>query len=189
MPDPTDYPELWPVSRPGGSRYIGNLCNIEGVSNTASPGPGSGSDGPVEDVALASDLVVYAARLMRAVRRDLELPSGVRVLSLLDEYGPTGITQLAVADRCSQPTMSTAVAQLAAQGLVTKSPSPTDGRASVVTLTEAGSAELARIRRLHGRRVAELVAAHPAHTHEELATAVAVLRDVLTSSTIERGLA
>lgn len=151
--------------------------------------PTESADAPVDDVTLGSDLVVYAARLMRAVRRDLELPSYVRVLSLLDELGPTGITQLAVADRCSQPTMSTAVAQLAAQGLATKAPSPTDGRASVVTLTDAGSAELARVRRLHGRRVAELVAAYPGHTHEELATAVAVLRDILTSSTIERGLA
>jgi DNA-binding MarR family transcriptional regulator len=159
------------------------------VSSTV---PTASADEPVddvEDVALASDLVVYASRLMRAVRRDLELPSYVRVLSLLDEHGPTGITQLAVADRCSQPTMSTAVAQLVTLGLVTKAPSPTDGRASVVTLTEAGSAELARVRRLHGRRVAHLVAAHPSHTHEELATAVAVLRDILTSSTIERGLA
>ena len=142
-----------------------------------------------EDVSLGSDLVMYAARLTRAVRRDLEAPTGARVLSLLDEHGPTGITQLAVADRCSQPTMSTTVAQLASQGLVSKAPSPTDRRASVVTLTDAGSAELARIRRLHGRRVAELVAAHPGHSHEELATAVAVLRDILTSSTIERGLA
>lgn len=155
----------------------------------SSSAPPESAGGPVEDVALASDLVVHAARLVRAVRRDLELPSYVRVLSLLDELGPTGITQLAVADRCSQPTMSTVVAQLAAQGLATKAPSPTDGRASVVTLTEAGSAELARVRQRYGHRVAELVAAHPSHTHEELATAVAVLRDILTSSTIERGLA
>ena len=40
------------------------------------------------DVALASDLVIQAARLVRAVRRRLELPAGVRVLSVLDEHGP-----------------------------------------------------------------------------------------------------
>src|SRR3954452_12086165 len=140
------------------------------------------------DVELASDLVVYAARLVRAVRRDLELPAGTRVISLLDEHGPLGITQLAAADRCSQPTMSAAVSQLVEHGWVTKSPNPDDARGSLVTLTDAGRAELARVRRSHGERVAALVAAHPTHSFEELATAVAVLRDVLASGTTEKGI-
>jgi DNA-binding MarR family transcriptional regulator len=140
------------------------------------------------DVELASDLVVYAARLVRAVRRDLELPAGTRIISLLDEHGPLGITSLAAADRCSQPTMSAAVTQLVQRGWVTKAPNPDDARGSVVTLTDAGRAELVRVRRSHGERVAALVAAHPTHSSEELATAVAVLRDVLASSNTEKGI-
>ena len=73
---------------------------------------------------LSSDLVVYAARLVRAVRRANELPAGFRVLSLLDEHGPLGITALATADRCSQPTMSGAVSALADRGWVDKQPNP-----------------------------------------------------------------
>ena len=42
---------------------------------------------PIDDVALASDLVTQAARLVRAMRRRHELPAGVRVLSVLDEQG------------------------------------------------------------------------------------------------------
>jgi DNA-binding MarR family transcriptional regulator len=133
----------------------------------------------VTEIELASDLVVHAARLVRAVRRELEMPAGTRILSLLDEAGPLGITQLADLDRSSQPSMSGAVAQLVAQGWVTKESNPDDARASVVTLTGAGRAELARIRRLHGERVAALVAAHPDITTDDLATAVAVLRAVL----------
>src|SRR4051812_19122974 len=125
---------------------------------------------PRSDVELASDLVVHAARLVRAVRRELELPAGTRVISLLDEHGPLGITQLAGLDRCSQPTMSAAVNQLVERGWVTKGPNPDDARSSRVTLTAAGRTELARVRRLHGERVAALVAAHPSHTTEELAT-------------------
>ncbi|WP_245734487.1 MarR family winged helix-turn-helix transcriptional regulator [Nocardioides exalbidus] len=127
---------------------------------------------------LASDLVVLAARLTRSVRRELEHPAGVRALSLLDELGPSGVTALAAADRCSQPTMTATVKALLEQGLVASEPHPTDGRARVVVLTDPGRAELARIRRAN----AELVMARLSETHhtaEEVATAVAVLRDVL----------
>ena len=131
------------------------------------------------DAELASDLVVHAARLVRAVRRELHLPAGIRILSLLDEFGPLGITRLAELDRSSQPSMSGAVAQLVDEGWVAKAPNPADARASVVTLTDAGRAELARVRRAFGVRVAGLVADHPTLTTEDLATAVAVLRGIL----------
>ena len=127
---------------------------------------------------LTSDLVVLAARLTRAVRREVEHPAGVRVLSLLDEHGPSGVTALATADRCSQPTMTATLRTLREQGLVDRQPHPTDGRAHVVALTDTGRAELARIRQAN----AELVMARLAdtrHSAEEVATAVAVLRDVL----------
>jgi len=135
---------------------------------------------------LASDLVVYAARLVRAVRRTHQLPAGFRILSVLDEQGALGISQLAAADRSSQPSMSAAVNQLVDQGLVDKQPNPEDGRGSVVTLTPLGSRELARVRRDNGDLVAARVA-RAGHTPEELATAVAVLRDAL--ATDEKGTA
>lgn len=131
------------------------------------------------DAELASDLVMYAARLVRVVRRSHELAAGMRVLSILDELGPLGISQLAAADRCSQPTMSAAVAQLAGKGLATKEPHPNDARASVVALTDAGRAELDRVRRLNGEAVAARLAERSTHSTEDLATAVAVLRDAL----------
>lgn len=131
----------------------------------------------------ASDLVVHAARLVRAVRRELDLPAGARILSLLDEHGPLAITALAVVDRSSQPTMSAAVAQLVRHGWVTKAPNPDDARSSVVTLTAAGRAELAGVRRRHGEHIAALLTDHPDLTTEDLATAVAVLRAVLEKGT------
>lgn len=131
------------------------------------------------DVELAGELVTQAARLVRAVRRQLELPAATRIVSLLDEHGPVGISHLAELDRSSQPTMSNAVAQLVAQGWATKEPHPDDARSTVVTLTDAGRAELSRVRTRNGERVAELVAAHPTLDREDLATAVAVLRGIL----------
>ena len=132
-------------------------------------------------MALSSDLVVYAARLVRAMRRSLDLPAGVRVLSILDETGPLGITQLAQADNCSQPTMSAQVAQLVHTGLVSKAPNPADARGSVITLTDAGRAELADVRELMSSTVRERLI-RSKHTPEELAIAVAVLRDLVEPS-------
>jgi DNA-binding MarR family transcriptional regulator len=132
---------------------------------------------PLED--LSSDLVVYAARLVRAVRRLHEQPTGVRVLSLLDELGPLSVTALARADRCSQPTMSLTVARLIESGDVDKQADPGDARATVVTLTPAGRRTLTETRRVNGAMVAARLAEHDTYSLHELATAVAVLRDLV----------
>jgi DNA-binding MarR family transcriptional regulator len=133
----------------------------------------------VTEAELASDLVVYAAQLIRGLRRDLELPATTRLLSLMDQAGPVGISRLAELDRSSQPTMSGAVAHLVEQGWAAKAPNPDDARASVVTLTDAGRAELARARARIGEHVATIVADDPSLPTEDLATAVAVLRGIL----------
>ena len=93
---------------------------------------------------LGSELVVQAARLVRAVRRALEQPTGVRALSLLDEQGPSTVTQLAHADRCSQPTMTGTVNALVEHGWARRTPHPDDARSSLVELTDAGREVLAR---------------------------------------------
>lgn len=134
------------------------------------------------DLDLASDLVTYAARLVRAVRRNAELPAGARLLSILDELGASTVTALAAADRTSQPTTTGAVRDLVERGLAAKQPHPDDARSSLIDLTEAGRAELARIRRRSGEAVAARLDAHPTHTNEDLATAVAVLRDLLDTT-------
>ncbi|GAA5146542.1 helix-turn-helix domain-containing protein [Nocardioides marinquilinus] len=130
-----------------------------------------------DETRLGSELVMYASRLVRAVRRELDLPAGVRIVSILDEHGPMGISALADADRSSQPTMSAAIGGLVASGWVEKRRHPTDARSSVVVLTDAGRAELTRVRRAYGESVAARASGR--HTPAELATAVAVLRDVL----------
>ncbi len=139
------------------------------------------------DAELASDLVVHAARLVRAVRRELELPAGTRILALLPEVGPLGITRLADRDPSSQPTMSGAVAQLVERGWVTKEPNPADARAWVITLTAGGRGELDRVRQRYGEHIAAIVSAHPSITTEDLATAVAVLRALVNNTSLQKG--
>jgi DNA-binding MarR family transcriptional regulator len=132
---------------------------------------------------LSSDLTVYAARLVRLVRREHAPSAGTRVLSILDETGPLGITALAQIDRCSQPTMTGQVNQLVEAGWVTKEPNPADARSSLVHLTAVGRAELARIRQLSAALVSERLARRTDLSTDDLATAVAVLQAVLEPTT------
>jgi len=126
----------------------------------------------------SSELVVYAARLVRALRRRVGQPAGIRILALLDEVGPQGVTALAEIDRSSQPTVSGAVRQLEEQGLVAKDADPGDARRTFVRLTPEGRRTLADARRVNGAAVAERLARR-GHTADEVAAAVAVLRDVM----------
>jgi DNA-binding MarR family transcriptional regulator len=126
----------------------------------------------------SGELVVYAARLVRAIRRRVGHPAGIRILALLDELGPQGVTALADVDRSSQPTVSGAVRQLEEEGLVAKAPDPSDARRSLVRLTRAGRQRLRQARRENGAAVAERLA-RTGHTAHDVAAAVAVLRDVM----------
>ncbi|MDN5744243.1 MAG: MarR family transcriptional regulator [Nocardioidaceae bacterium] len=127
---------------------------------------------------LASDLTVYAARLVRLVRRSHAPHAGTRVLSILDENGPLGVSALAHVDRCSQPTMTGQVKQLIELGWVSRQDHPADARSTLIGLTEAGRVELMRIRRASADLVTERLD-HTQFNLADLATAVAVLRAVL----------
>ena len=127
---------------------------------------------------LGSELTLYAARLVRLLRRELPQPVGMRVLSILDESGPLGVTQLAVIDQCSQPTMSGTIQGLVERGWVSKEPDPADARSTLVSLTPEGRSTLTRARAANGAAIAERLAAAGVPAGD-LATAVTVLRTVL----------
>jgi DNA-binding MarR family transcriptional regulator len=78
--------------------------------------------------------------------------------------------------------MSLAVARHIESGDVDKQADPGDARASVVTLTPAGRRTLAETRRVNGALVAARLAEHGTYTRHDLATAVAVLRDLVDTA-------
>jgi DNA-binding MarR family transcriptional regulator len=129
---------------------------------------------------LSNDLVVLSARLVREVRRNTADPpaASIRLMSLLDELGPSTVGALAEADRCSQPTMTGIVNGLVAKGWVQRNPHPDDARSTLVSMTADGRRKLTAVRRRNATLVAERIAASGRST-EELATAVAVLSDLL----------
>lgn len=131
---------------------------------------------------LAAALVTHAARLGRAVSRAAtpDVPAAtLRLLSLLDELGSVGVSQLAAADRCSQPTMSAAVQHLTERGWATKRANPHDARSALVDLTDTGRDVLHDARRRIGRDVAGRLAADPCHSEEDVAAALTLLQHLL----------
>ncbi len=96
-----------------------------------------------------AELLDRIVRLNRWVTRHTAwtLPlAQARVLSLIDELETARIGDLARAERCTQPTMTTQVHRLEAQGLVSRAPDPDDARAARISLTARGRHALAEIR-------------------------------------------
>lgn len=100
------------------------------------------------DADLAIDLIVACARVTRLVRRGAtaESPATWRALSILDELGPLRVTEFADADRLTQPSATSILQRLHAEGATTSAPDPDDGRATVVTLSPQGRERLSRLR-------------------------------------------
>src|SRR4029079_4534530 len=76
-----------------------------------------------------------------AVRTGLGLTAN-STLGTLDRDGPARVTALAAAASIGQPAMTELVQRLKRQGLVTRVDDPGDGRAALVTITDAGRALL-----------------------------------------------
>lgn len=85
--------------------------------------------------------------LAGALLTPLGLHPGQEVLLLeLDAQGPRTQGQLAVACGCEPPTITNSVRRLEASGLVVRRPSPSDGRATIVDLSEQGRTLMPRLR-------------------------------------------
>ena len=109
---------------------------------------------------LGEELVTSAARIVRWMPTDgfvLSL-SATRILARLLDAGPTRISDLAVKERCSQPTITNHVKRLEAAGLVSRGVDPHDARAWMIDLTPLGRERLAELRQTLGTNVAPYLA-------------------------------
>ena len=131
---------------------------------------------------VANDLLRSAARLSRWASRlaafDVSYAQA-RLLALLDELGPARVSVLAEADHCSQPTMSTALQRLEAQGWAQRVPDPADARASLLSLTPAGRDALGKIRRARAAVLSPTLTTLDESEVARLRDAVVALDDLL----------
>ena len=129
---------------------------------------------------LSAELYVALGRLVRSLRREpgeAVLSVGlVSALRQLSEHGPMRATALAEGEGIATASMTRIVQALEERELVRRTPDPTDGRAQIVELTDAGRAVFAegagvRVAALR-RRIASLDAGERA----ALTAAMPVLR-------------
>lgn len=108
---------------------------------------------------LASELRVVLGQLMRRLRAEhrFSLSHGA-VLGRIDREGPQSVSQLATAERVRPQSMAQTVAELEADGLVSRRPDAEDRRRAVVELTEAGLLVLSADRRQREGWLAQAIA-------------------------------
>jgi len=139
-------------------------------------------EGPVEfqQAKALNEAVRSLAMRHRATAGELLAPLGLHVgqeiLLLALAEGPLTHGELARASGCEAPTITASVRRLAAAGLVVRTASPADGRVTMVSLSESGTALLPEVRsvweELADRTVAQLRAIEPqrlSHLLTELA--------------------
>lgn len=99
----------------------------------------------VTDETLAGRLRIAVVRLNRRLRAQRDSAAVVTLtqlsaLSTLHQYGPMSPGELATRERVQPPSMTRVIAALAELGFIDRSPHPTDGRQTVVALSEPGRA-------------------------------------------------
>jgi DNA-binding MarR family transcriptional regulator len=110
-----------------------------------------------ERLATAAALDAFAAWAIRSTAgRELSLTTA-STLATLDRDGPQRLSDLAVREGVTQPSMTALVSRLERDGLATRGADPTDGRAVVVTLTDAGRDVLVERRTRRASRLAALL--------------------------------
>lgn len=91
----------------------------------------------------AADLTVVTGRLMRRLRAESPVPPHhLTALARLRDEGPVTTSGLAARERVRPQSMAHTVADLVAEGLVTRRDDPHDGRKVILDLTDHGMATL-----------------------------------------------
>ena len=115
------------------------------------------TDVSAEDAAIAAGFERFYETLRRLTPREPLSLTAASTLRRLERSGPHRLSELYAPEGVSQPAMTQLVTRLEKEGLARRGDDPTDGRAVVVSITDAGRAAVARRREGRARALAELL--------------------------------
>ncbi|GIM93862.1 MarR family winged helix-turn-helix transcriptional regulator [Paractinoplanes toevensis] len=125
-----------------------------------------------EDLAIAGGFERFYEVLRRLTPRSELSLTAASTLRRLERSGPHRLCELHAPEGVSQPAMTQLITRLEKEGLAKRGSDPDDGRAVIVTITDAGRAAVARRRDGRTRALSALLEQLPAADH---AAIVAVL--------------
>lgn len=134
------------------------------------------------ETTLAADLLAAVARLNRLATQQVRLGlpyAQARLLSTIEDRGAARISDLAVLDHCSQPTMTSQVRRLEDAKLVSRMSDPADARAVLISITPEGVAMLARVRAERGAAIDPYLERLDGADRQTLVDAVRVMHSLL----------
>jgi DNA-binding MarR family transcriptional regulator len=135
-------------------------------------------------VTAAGELRLVLGQLVRRLRSEYAFPiAQASVLSRLDREGARTTSSLAAAERVRPQSMAQTVAELEADGLVSRRPDPEDGRRVLIELTRAGRERLREDRRRREGWLAEAIASELTRDEQEALLAAVPLLERLASHT------
>lgn len=129
-------------------------------------------------------LVSTAAAVVRRVPSDgMDISlAAARVLARIKDNGPCRISDLAVQEKSSQPTITNHIKRLEASGLVERSVDPSDARAWLLDLTPLGRQRLAEIKTRLGTNVEPMLEKLNARDRKALRAGLEVMQRLITTT-------
>ena len=128
-----------------------------------------------EDAAIAAGFERVYETLRRLTPREALSLTAASTLRRLERSGPHRLSELYAPEGISQPAMTQLITRLEKEGLARRDHDPTDGRAVVVSITDAGRAAVARRREGRARALAELLRGLSAEQHAAVLAALPAL--------------
>jgi DNA-binding MarR family transcriptional regulator len=146
---------------------------------------------PPDTIASFTDALVAVCRLYGVSERDAVCCGTVSVQQcvVLQELreGPHAIGALAQQSGGSNSAMTRLVDGLERKGWVQRTRSQQDRRAVAVSLTDEGTGEADRLRRLTEQAVATVLHNVPADKHAQVLESLELLRDAITAARVDLG--
>lgn len=126
-------------------------------------------------------LVSVTAGLVRRLPSDgMEISlAAARVLARIKDNGPCRISDLAIQERSSQPTITNHVKRLEAAGLVERTMDPSDARAWLIELSPLGQQRLTELRQQMGTNVEPMLAKLNARERRALRNGLEVMQRLI----------